>query len=30
MLGVRTYISEPARGRRNWQGKHAARDAVYA
>jgi transposase len=29
VLGVRTYISEPARGRRNWQGKHAARDAVY-
>jgi transposase len=29
ILGVRTYISEPARGRRNWQGKHAARDAVY-
>ena len=30
ILGVRTYISEPARGRRNWQGKHPARDAVYA
>jgi transposase len=29
VLGVRTYISEPARGRRNWKGKHAARDAVY-
>ena len=29
ILGVRTYISEPARGRRNWQGKHAARNAVY-
>lgn len=29
ILGVRTYISEPARGRRNWQGKHPARDAVY-
>jgi transposase len=29
ILGVRTYISEPARGRRNWKGKHAARDAVY-
>jgi transposase len=29
LLGLRTYISEPARGRRNWQGKHAARDAVY-
>jgi len=29
ILRVRTYISEPARGRRNWQGKHPARDAVY-
>jgi transposase len=29
ILGVRTYISEPARGRRKWKGKHAARDAVY-
>ena len=29
ILGVRTYISEPARGRRNWQGKHPARNAVY-
>jgi transposase len=29
ILGVRTYISEPARGCRNWQGKHPARDAVY-
>jgi transposase len=28
-LGVRTYISEPDRGRRNWEGKQAARDAVY-
>ncbi len=28
--GVRTYISEPIRGRRNWTGKQAARDAVYA
>ena len=35
---IRTYISEPKRGRRNWQGatdqqkaeKSAARDAVYA
>jgi transposase len=27
-LGVRTDLSEPARGRRNWKGKHAARDAV--
>jgi transposase len=29
-LGVRTYISEPKRGRRNWQGKAAERDAVYS
>ena len=29
-LGVRTYISEPDRGRRHWRGKAAARDAVYA
>ena len=36
--GIRTYISEPDRGRRNWNGKtekekaekSAARDAVYA
>lgn len=30
LLGIRTYISEPARGRRNWQDNDAARDAVYA
>ena len=31
VLGIRTYISEPARGRRNWQGNDPdARDAVYA
>jgi transposase len=29
-LGIRTYISEPKRGRRNWKGKTAERDAVYA
>ncbi len=29
-LGVRTYISEPARGRRNWRGKAQAQRAVYA
>jgi transposase len=29
-MGIRTYISEPDRGRRNWEGKHEARDAVYA
>ena len=28
--GVRSYVSEPDRGRRNWKGKAAARDAVYA
>jgi transposase len=28
-LGVRTYISEPNRGRRNWKGKQTERDAVY-
>jgi transposase len=28
-LGIRTYISEPKRGRRNWTGKTAERDAVY-
>ena len=27
---VRTYISEPDRGRRNWVGKEEARDTVYA
>jgi len=26
----RTYLSEPNRGRRNWSGNTAARDAVYA
>ena len=29
-LGVRSYVSEPDRGRRHWKGKAAARDAVYA
>jgi transposase len=31
-IGLRTYISEPDRGRRDWQGegKREARDAVYA
>jgi transposase len=29
-MGIRGYVSEPDRGRRNWAGKHAARDAVYA
>ena len=29
-LGVRPYLSEPDRGRRNWRGKAAAKRAVYA
>src|SRR3954471_11040207 len=28
-LGVRTYIAEPDRGRRKWEGKQAAKEAVY-
>jgi len=28
--GVRTYISEPKRGRRDWEGKPQAKEAVYA
>lgn len=28
-VGVRTYISEPDRGRRNWKDNPEARDAVY-
>jgi transposase len=28
-LGVRTYIAEPDRGRRNWEGKQAEKRAVY-
>ena len=27
--GIRTYISEPKRGRRRWRGKAEAREAVY-
>jgi transposase len=27
---IRSYLSEPNRGRRNWTGKEAERDAVYA
>lgn len=30
LRGMRTYISEPNRGRRNWKGNTGARDAVYA
>jgi len=29
-LGIRTYISEPNRGRRNWKGKPAEQKATYA
>ena len=29
-LGLRSYVSEPDRGRRRWRGKAAARAAVYA
>ncbi|HEX9707982.1 MAG TPA: transposase [Steroidobacteraceae bacterium] len=29
-MEIRGYVSEPDRGRRNWQDKHEARDAVYA
>lgn len=29
-LEVRTYIAEPERGERNWQGKEAEKRAVYA
>ena len=28
--GLRSYVSEPDRGRRRWRGKLAVRDAVYA
>ena len=29
-LGLRTYMSEPDRGRQHWIDQHAERDAVYA
>lgn len=29
-MGLRSYASEPDRGRRNWKGREAERDAVYA
>ena len=29
-IGIRSYVSEPDRGRRNWKDKQAQRDAVYA
>jgi transposase len=28
-LGIRTYVSEPARGRRRWTGKEAEKQATY-
>src|SRR5678810_661381 len=28
-LGVRTYIAEPERGRRNWEGRQTEKEAVY-
>lgn len=30
LAGIRTYVSEPKRGRRNWKGKPHAKEAVYA
>ena len=30
MLGIRSYIAEPRRGRRNWKGKPIERALVYA
>jgi transposase len=29
-LGLRTYVAEPDRGPRNWEGKEEEREAVYA
>jgi transposase len=29
-LGLRTYVAEPERGARNWEGKQAEKEAVYA
>jgi transposase len=29
-MGVRSYVAEPDRGKRNWAGKEAAQAAVYA
>ncbi len=28
-MGLRSYLSEPDRGQRNWEGKEAERDSVY-
>jgi len=30
LAGIRTYVSEPNRGRRNWKDKADAKEAVYA
>jgi len=29
-LGLRSYVAEPERGRRNWAGRQAEKEAVYA
>lgn len=29
-VGIRTYVAEPKRGRRNWEGKAVQKKAVYA
>lgn len=29
-LGIRSYVSEPDRGRRDWKGRETEREAVYA
>ena len=29
-VGIRTYVSEPDRGRRNWEDKSEEKEAVYA
>ena len=29
-IGIRSYVSEPDRGRRDWEGKEQEREAVYA
>jgi len=30
VFGIRSYVSEPKRGKRKWKGKEAEREAVYA
>jgi transposase len=29
-MGIRTYVAEPERGARNWDGKQAEKETVYA